>query len=439
MPSVNSNETTESTHGFKVFKYAEQQPITLEDQEDFAAINISFEPQKDNPPKYLGLSSDWTSYYIGATWLTDNRALVVTPKQIGYDESQETDFIAMFLAALKFAPSSEYFSSFYDIDFDKAQIQTESLNEQLTPLLIVHYLWCLKKVLSRGLKKDYVIREENLKSKVRGRIMMQKNLQKNIFTQRLDRVFCRFQEHTVDTPENRLLKRALLFSTKYLQQLTASDHHASLMKIISQINHASLSFSQVSDEIEVYEVKAIKNNKLFKEYGEAIRLAKMILRRFDYSITKSETIQNSVPPFWIDMSRLYEVYVFSKLHEAYGESVMFQVNGERGSIVDFIKKDEQLIMDTKYKNYKKQTSNDLLNDIRQLSGYARDEKILKALGSHTEEKIVPCVIIYPELESSSIENETIFESSVPILELVQGHKISGFRNFYRLCIKLPRK
>ena len=49
MPSVNSNETTESTHGFKVFKYAEQQPITLEDQEDFAAINISFEPQKDNP------------------------------------------------------------------------------------------------------------------------------------------------------------------------------------------------------------------------------------------------------------------------------------------------------------------------------------------------------------------------------------------------------
>ena len=68
-----------------------------------------------------------------------------------------------------------------------------------------------------------------------------------------------------------------------------------------------------------------------------------------------------------------------------------------------------------------------------------DEKILKALNLHTEEKIVPCVIIYPELESSSIENETIFESSVPILELVQGHKISGFRNFYRLCIKLPRK
>ena len=291
-----------------------------------------------------------------------------------------------------------------------------------------------KKLISKGLKKNYIIREENLKAKVRGRIMLQKNLQKNIFTQRLDRVYCKFQEYTVDIPENKLLKKALVFSQNYLSKF-ASDKNA-FTEIVEHINNIKPAFSQVSDEIEVHEIKSIRKNKLFKEYTETMRLAKMILQRFDYSMTKSKSDLKSVPPFWIDMSRLYEVYVYSKLHAAYGDTVRFQVKGECNSVVDFIKIDEQLIMDTKYK---KQTSNDLLNDIRQLSGYARYEKILKALGSHTEEKIVQCVIIYPELESSSIENETIFESSVPILELVQGHEIPGFRNFYRLCIKLPRK
>lgn len=276
-----------------------------------------------------------------------------------------------------------------------------------------------------------------LKATFQCRIMLQKNLQKNIFTQRLDRVYCKFQEYSVDISENKLLKKALMFSQNYLNKF-ASDKNA-FTEIVEHINNIKPAFSQVSDEIEVHEIKSIRKNKLFKEYTETLRLAKMILQRFDYSMTKSKSDLKSVPPFWIDMSRLYEVYVYSKLHAAYGDTVRFQVKGECNSVVDFIKIDEQLIMDTKYKNYKKQSSNDLLNDIRQLSGYARDEKILESLNLHTEEKIVQCVIIYPELESSSIENETIFESSVPILELVQGHKIPGFRNFYRLCVKLPRK
>lgn len=441
MPTLNSNETMQSCHKLPPFKFVEQEnyldreEITDEDKEFFKTLD--FDAEKDDPPKFLGLSADWTKYYIGATWLTNDRALVVTPKQIAYDESQETDFIAMFLAALKFAPSSEYFSKFYGINFDEPQIETESLDEQLTPLLIVHYVWTLKKLISKGLKKNYIIREENLKSKVRGRIMLQKNLQKNIFTQRLDRVYCKFQEYSVDISENKLLKKALMFSQNYLNKF-ASDKNA-FTEIVEHINNIKPAFSQVSDEIEVHEIKSIRKNKLFKEYTETLRLAKMILQRFDYSMTKSKSDLKSVPPFWIDMSRLYEVYVYSKLHAAYGDTVRFQVKGECNSVVDFIKIDEQLIMDTKYKNYKKQSSNDLLNDIRQLSGYARDEKILESLNLHTEEKIVQCVIIYPELESSSIENETIFESSVPILELVQGHKIPGFRNFYRLCVKLPRK
>jgi 5-methylcytosine-specific restriction enzyme subunit McrC len=144
----------------------------------------------------------------------------------------DTDFIEMYVRALQFAPSSEYFSKCYGIDLDQPAIECPALNEQLTPLLIVHYLAVLKKIVSHGLKKDYVIREENLHSKMRGRIMLQKNLQKNIFVQRQDRVFCRFQEYTVDTIENRLLKKALVFSDSFLSRLASQCESLSELKRI---------------------------------------------------------------------------------------------------------------------------------------------------------------------------------------------------------------
>lgn len=469
MPDQLSEETEEQPQNIildkKIFEFTEQEYIGTDEQAIFESLKIPFSPTDyEGTPKFLGLSSEWTSYYIGASWLTEDRAVVVTPKKIGQNENQETDFIKMFLCALEFSPSAEYFSKFYGIDFDQPQIETDAFSEQLTPLLIVHYLWCLNKVVSRGLKKDYVIREENLKSKVRGRIMMQKNLQKNIFPQRMDRVYCKFQEYTVDIPENRLLKKALSFSENFLNKLVSINYHSSLGELKRQINQVKTSFSQVSDEIEIYEIKALRKNKLFNDYSNAIKMAKMILQRFDYSISKSTSLQKSVPPFWIDMSRLFEVYVYSKLHKAYGDKVLFQVPGCLRTVADFVKTDEKLILDAKYKTHYQKKNSAILADIRELSAYARDNKILRTMGVekkayNEEETLINCIIIYPEYKEIEIDddmdddekreikdfnenenknkNEVIFNS--PVLDLDNVHEIPGFRKFYKLCVNLPVK
>lgn len=461
-----SNETTENAKAInpRIFQFVEQQEIKKEiqnvipkdDKVNWESLNINFDPNHGfmKAPKFLGLSRVCASYYIGAAWLTEDNsteyknAVVVNSKKIG-DEG-ETDFIEMYVRTLQFAPSSEYFSQCYGIDLDQPAIECQTLNEQLTPLLIVHYLAVLKKIVSHGLKKDYVIREENLRSKVRGRIMLQNNLQKNIFVQRQDRVFCRFQEYTVDTIENRLLKKALVFSDSFLSRLASQCKSlAELKRIIGQVKNA---FVQVSDNIEVSQIKVLKRNKLFKEYSEAIRLAKMILRRFDYSITKTEMEQKSVPPFWIDMSRLYEVYVYSKLYEAYIDTIKLQVKGWDKTAADFVKTDEKIILDAKYKTHYQNKDSPILADIREMSGYARDKKILEAMGiNEKEEKIIPCVIIYPEhvkLETdesvSETEDTSFFNNNhepVPVMDLVNNEKckISGFKEFYKLCIKLPVK
>ena len=185
--------------------------------------------------------------------------------------------------------------------------------------------------------------------------MIQKNLQKNVFPQRQDREYCKFQEYTVDIPENRLLKKALIFSANYLNKLLSFEYHDSLGEIKSKINQLKSSFTLVSDGIEIHEIRTLCKNKLFKGYSEAIKIAKNILQRFDNSITRSETEQRTVPPFWIDMSRLIEVHVYSKLYAFYGDKVHFQVAGRLNSVVDFIILDEEhnerFILDAKYKTH----------------------------------------------------------------------------------------
>lgn len=131
-------------------------------------------------PKHLGVTPDYkASYFIGADWLSDNLPIVVTPKM------ENIDYMKMFLCALDFELPSDYFSLFYGIDFEKKEIACEGLKDEVTPLLIIHFLSTVNRLLKRGLKKDYVLREENLNSKVKGHIQLSKNIQKNIIPQRL--------------------------------------------------------------------------------------------------------------------------------------------------------------------------------------------------------------------------------------------------------------
>ena len=69
-------------------------------------------------------------------------------------------------------------------------------------------------------------------------------------------------------------------------------------------------------------------------YEAAIKVAKLILRHFDYSIDKASDETQEVRPFCIDMPRLYEMYVLSLLRKAYGDQIQFQVKGSHKTQVD---------------------------------------------------------------------------------------------------------
>ena len=362
-------------------------------------------------------SGYYASYVIGAQWFDAAKTmpLVVTTKH-GCDR---IDFLKMFSVCFNSGIEAKEFSKIYAVDMDAPRIKAPELKSVLSPLIVAHFLSIVKDIVKRGLKKDYVQREENLK-KVRD---ISRNERMNILKKRYDKVFCRYQEYSEDTLENRLIKKALLFSQQVLLVAGMSD---SLLSLQHTIHECLSAFSNVSDQIEVWEVKAIKHHKIFREYDDAVKLAQMILHRYDYSITNITTAEEEYcPVFWIDMAMLYEHYVLGLLREAYGSKIHYQLHGYTG-YPDFVCYSPMLVMDTKY--IPRFGSGNIDAYIaRQLSGYCRDKRIF----STKPETNVPCVVIYPK----EGEPENPFKNKR--LEDFLKEEDRCLWNFHRVAVPLP--
>lgn len=397
------------------------------------------QPKYMEEPKYLGLcwndqNSLQASYYVGASWLIENEsAVVVTPKM------NDIDFVEMFMTALAVdsAPEADYFSKCYGIDFDAPKITVDKNLCQVTPLILLHYIVLLEKLVKQGLKMGYVNREENFNSKIRGRIYIPAHVQKNVCTQREDRTYCRFQEYTEDIPENRLLKKALYFAYRGICSYKSFEKYR--VELQSRLNKLFAAFINVSSDIEVYQVARVSHNKLFRHYSETIHVAKMLLRHFDNSIRKVDREESyETAPFWIDMARLFELYTYSKLNEKYPDQIEFQKKGCTGTC-DYLKiakgsSTELLILDAKYKPYY-ENGGIGWEDIQEISGYARDKKLLAELGWFKDgelnvQDVPPCVVIYPEYGEV---NNTFGENLLDNAEVV-----SDYTNFYKIAVKVPR-
>ena len=402
----------------------EHERLSIEHNDRYDNLNLVRwdKPMEHDPWGY------YASYVIGAEWIDDKEALVVTTKR----GMEEIDFLTMFMMCFSSDLSVESFAEIYNIDSEAPVIHAPSLKGVLSPLIVLHFLGVVSRI--KSLKKGYVHYSENLK-KVKGQIQVMKNERKNIASKRFDRVFCDFDEYTVDIPENRLIKKALLFSSQMLRIIT--ENHSIGNKAKLMLSKSLALFENVGDEVQIKEVSLIKGHKLFSEYNEAVRLAKLILRRYNYSISKTSSLDENVPPFTLDMSLLYEHYVYGLLNKAYGDKITYQFKGKTG-FPDFLycSTGFKAILDTKY--IPKYESSSLDNNvIRQLSGYSRDIPILRHLGYEDideESPIpdVPCVIIYPK-EGRDVKNPFTNKSlrdlcTTPVRKLAR---------FYKVCVPLP--
>lgn len=368
-----------------------------------------------------------TGYYIGLCWITEKQnALYVKPKLD--NEQQRIDYLKMLATCFEQPEILKYGDDLFEIQFDKPSIQIRQQDDLITPLLIVYFLQIVQKIVRKGLKKGYYKVENNLYATVKGKVLVSKTLKFNTFKNRELHTFCTYDEFGINNSENRIIKKALLFILRYLKISKANDKGLS-----SILNYILPAFDKVNEDISINEVKTAKHNPFFSEYSKAVEISIIILKRFGFNINfikEKEIIE--VPPFWINMPKIFEFYVLSKLKKALDKNeIIFQANAKYGEL-DFLRitKNEEIIIDAKYKpKYHLKTYYDI-NDIRQLSGYGRDKgtfKMLQIDKENWDKTVLNCLIIYPDQTASSDINSK---------ELLQT-PINQFEKFYKLGISIP--
>lgn len=368
-----------------------------------------------------------SSCFIGVDWMTHKQAVYIAPK-VNNDATQ-IDYLQMMFEALQHPEIGMYTEDLFEIKFEACPIEIPKEKDLLTPLLVVQFLSTVRALVRKGLKKTYYRVDQNLFARVKGKVLTGRTIKQNILKHRTLNTWCSFEEFGLNGLENRLLKKALLFIERYIasfKQLRNTTY------ITDSLQYILPAFTDVSDEIQDQEIRQAKPNVFFKEYQHAVKLAQLIIKRFGYNIQKaSELDLVKTPPFWIDMSKLFELYVLKQLLERPDNNLVYQFQGNYGQ-PDYILPSNKLIIDAKYKTYYREPftgqtqwkRNAIATDIRQLSGYSRDRKVLERLQQGIVSP-VECVIIYPDLQAGfqSIKHVNLTEEAFAIAEYYQFYKI----------------
>ena len=363
-----------------------------------------------------------TSYFIGVDWIEeDSSAIYICPKL--NKKGKELDFIGMLFSAMKHQDVAKEIDQLYEVNWDSTLIPIEQKSDFLTPFLIVEFLSLLKIIVKKGLKKSYYKVEKKLNGRIKGKLLTGKTIKETLVKNNQLSTVCSFDEFGVDNVENRVLKKALSFVKLYIPRYSEFTSTIDLQDVFNYINPA---FISVSDKIELNDVKQVKNNVFYPEYSKAIRIARLIMRRFGYNISNTAKNKINTPPFWIDMSKLFELYTLGLLKDRFSKKVQFQYK-YYGNELDYLlnSEDYKMVIDAKYKLIYINNKHD--EDVRQVSGYARLKSVYKSLGLE-QGKIIDCLIIYPDQDS---EIEDLNDINL------KGQTIPQYFDVYKLGIKLP--
>ncbi len=368
-----------------------------------------------------------TNYFVGVDWLVPGKAAVyVEPK---LNDKEQVDFLGMLLQSLDTSENLKHLSGLFHIDYDSPWIPIPEQKDRLSPILMMQFLKLVQSIVRKGLKKSYYSVTENLNSRIKGKILVGKQIKQNIVKNRLTKTICNYQEYGFNTAENQFLKEVLEFVSSYLTQKHQFFNKVQREQLQHILNYCLPSFEHVDTLKQKHERVQVSKNVFYSEYEEAIKIGGYILKRFSFNINKTSHRQTSTPPFWIDMSKLFELYVFGKLKKLFPErnAITYHDDFRGGKQTDILIRVENLkcVIDCKYKpRYKNQDPS--LADKRQLAGYTRLKSVYNRLGvSH--EKLIKGLIIYSDQD---------YNEEINIEELF-SKKIEEYIEFYKLGISLP--
>lgn len=376
-----------------------------------------------------GVLSISTSYFIGLSWIIEGKVAIRVLPKMNVD-SKEIDVIRMLHDALQNLDDMKFLEDLLYIDFDKPFIQVPKQSDFLTIFLISEFLNVVNSIVRGGLKKSYYTVEDNLHSTVKGKVLLKPTIRNIINGGSKADNYCRYQEFGIDTEENRILKKALVLSSRILLEYKTAVDISAQEKLIA---HLIPAFKNVSNDISISNLKHYHISPLFSNYREGLRLAQLILHRFGYNLNVQGKDTIATPPFWIDMSKLFELYVYGKMRKIFSRNEIQYHPTAMFQELDYTLKPHSakippFVIDAKYKPRYSNRNIDK-EDIRQVCGYARMKKVYDMLNVPYD-KIIDCLIVYPDQDCAE-------DLDMSTEEAMKIAPVNGYINFYKMGIKLP--
>ena len=213
----------------------------------------------------------------------------------------------------------------YEISDDERPIRlpVDSFGGEV--ILAISFIRACYKVCSGIMCRKMEFIQENLNGRIRGRIDFSNQIKQNIAMGREDRIFCKYLSFTEDTIENRIIKKALVFSERILQ-VNNCLYVKGLSKIHEMLLFSKKRLNKVRDVlIKKSDFVTVNLTGFNTVYKPAINLAELLLTHTEMSLSNKGEKTGYVLPYAIRMETIFEFYVravikrFLKLnHKKYG-------------------------------------------------------------------------------------------------------------------------
>jgi 5-methylcytosine-specific restriction enzyme subunit McrC len=344
--------------------------------------------------------------YVGLIQLKNGTTIEILPKTNNSktNENSKTTLIKM-LKTLRNSP-------FKNLGF--AHLKNIK-NMSLFEVFISMFLEELASLVKKGIRFDYVTKEENLHF-LKGKLHLSKQLQYNSVHK--ERFFVEYEEFSINRAENRLIKTTL----SYLYKKSTSNKNQ------QRIREFLFVFDEVekSKNIEM-DFSKTKQNRQMKHYTQVLLWCKTFLLHKSFTPYKGDEVAFAL---LFDMNKLFESYVFDYLKKrGEFESIIAQDSGHHLAFLNGItpkfklKPDivinkssidkKTIVIDTKWKLLDEEKTHNGISqaDMYQMFAYGKKykcESILLIYPKHTKVK-KQCYTYYKQnLEEEKLKVEILF-------------------------------
>lgn len=239
--------------------------------------------------------------YVGLIQTKDGTTIEILPKIQNVEEEKAKEILIKMLKTLKKSPFK---------NFNMAHLKSTKM--PLLEIFITMFLEELVALVRKGIKSDYITKEENLPF-LKGKLKIGEQLKKNSIHK--ERFYVEYQEFLSDRAENRLIKTTLHYLYKKSHSNTNQQRIREFLFVFDEV---SLCKDIKNDFLHV------KPNRQMKAYEHILLWCKTFLLENAFSPYKGDDIAFAL---LFDMNLLFESYVGAYLKKK-GLHVSLQDRGK---------------------------------------------------------------------------------------------------------------